>query len=246
MIVGCSNEIKEVHYSGYTIDKIYSCGGYVYEATTEPIYQWVEVSLDEYYICSGTTQYRAEKEQVSYDNGVTWEDVTPVVYRVGRVLASDSIDCGYIPSSTKLYIKTTGCGETSTVQYQSYNDSKSTLNPTDIGSLSCYTTTVSAVVKWSVTKFAEGALMNLRQLQTITIGNDLMGSSLTEIGAGAFEDDYRLTRFVIKASTPPSLANDAFLGCDNLKYIYVPSGSVNAYKQAPGWSNFSDIIYPIT
>lgn len=246
MIVGCSNAIKEVHYSGYTIDKIYSCGGYVYEATTEPIYQWVEVSLDEYYICSGTTQYRAEKEQVSYDNGITWEDVTPVVYRTGRAWASGSIDCGYIPSSAKLYIKTTGCGETSSVQYQTYSDSNNTLNPTDIGSLSCYTTTVSAVVKWSVTKFAEGALMDLWHLKTITIGSDQMGSRLTEIGAGAFEDDYRLTRFVIKASTPPSLANDAFLGCDNLKYIYVPSGSVNAYKQAPGWSNFSDIIYPIT
>ena len=32
MIVGCNNEITEVHYSGYTIDKIYACGGQlVYE-----------------------------------------------------------------------------------------------------------------------------------------------------------------------------------------------------------------------
>ena len=35
MIIGCNNEITEVHYSGYTIDKIYACGGQlVYEKTT--------------------------------------------------------------------------------------------------------------------------------------------------------------------------------------------------------------------
>jgi hypothetical protein len=33
MIIGCNNEITEVHYSGYTIDKIYACGGsLVYDA----------------------------------------------------------------------------------------------------------------------------------------------------------------------------------------------------------------------
>lgn len=36
MIVGCQTQISEVHYSGYTIDKIYACGSLVYEATPSP------------------------------------------------------------------------------------------------------------------------------------------------------------------------------------------------------------------
>ena len=36
--VACNNEIKEVHYSGYTISKIYACGGQlVYSGETPPI-----------------------------------------------------------------------------------------------------------------------------------------------------------------------------------------------------------------
>lgn len=37
MIVACNNNIKEVQYSGFTIDKIYACGGQlVYSADTTP------------------------------------------------------------------------------------------------------------------------------------------------------------------------------------------------------------------
>ena len=37
MIVGCNNEITEVHYSGYTIDKIYACGGQLVYLNTDSV-----------------------------------------------------------------------------------------------------------------------------------------------------------------------------------------------------------------
>lgn len=40
-------------------------------------------------------KYYKQKRQVSYDNGVTWSDVTPAEYRKGELYESHSIDCDY-------------------------------------------------------------------------------------------------------------------------------------------------------
>lgn len=45
---------------------------------------------------SGRCKYYKQKKQVSYDNGVTWQDVIPYEYRKGDLYEVNSIDCGYL------------------------------------------------------------------------------------------------------------------------------------------------------
>ena len=44
---------------------------------------------------SGFCKYYKQKKQVSYDNGVTWQDVVPAEYQKGSLYESQSSDCGY-------------------------------------------------------------------------------------------------------------------------------------------------------
>lgn len=55
-----------------------------------PEYRWVEV--DGYY-CSGTTKYAKEAKQISID-GINWSYVSPMEYRMGRVIEPNSVECG--------------------------------------------------------------------------------------------------------------------------------------------------------
>lgn len=45
--------------------------------------------------------------------------------------------------------------------------------------------------------------------------------------------------------TPPSLGENAFRNCVDGLQILVPSGSVDAYKQAFGWTEYVDKIKAI-
>ena len=56
-----------------------------------PIYRWVVDEND--YMCADGNKYHKEKEQISYDNGNTWEDMGYV--RQGTLIEAKSADCGY-------------------------------------------------------------------------------------------------------------------------------------------------------
>jgi hypothetical protein len=78
-------------------------------------------------------------------------------------------------------------------------------------------------------------------LTSITIPN-----SVTTIGSGAFGNN-PLTNVTINAVTPPTISGDIFPYTytntnPNLK-IYVPAGSLAAYKTAEGWSQYASQIY---
>ena len=60
-----------------------------------PQYRWYTSQSE--YICSGTTKYEKQYYQVSYDNGSTWENVSPLQTRTGSVIEYNSEDCGYVP-----------------------------------------------------------------------------------------------------------------------------------------------------
>lgn len=68
----------------------------------------------------------------------------------------------------------------------------------------------------------------------------VLPSTITELGSEAIKTARVLE---IHATTPPTTENDTFDG--NAEYIYVPAGSVNAYKAAPGWSDYAEIIEAI-
>lgn len=93
----------------------------------------------------------------------------------------------------------------------------------------------------SVTIIGNSAFRMCSNLTSATIG-----SGITSIGSSTFQFCSKLTSVTIKATTPPSLGNqNAFeYTSSNLK-IYVPSGSVSAYKAAEYWSEHADKIQAI-
>lgn len=63
--------------------------------TQEDVYRWLTLIGE--YLCENNNKYEKQKYQVSHDGGIVWEDVTPIQYRKGQLLESDSEDCGYVP-----------------------------------------------------------------------------------------------------------------------------------------------------
>lgn len=57
----------------------------------DPIYRWVSDGTT----CVGYNKYSQQKEQVSYDNGATWEDTGEVMPKA--LIEANSEDCGYVP-----------------------------------------------------------------------------------------------------------------------------------------------------
>lgn len=69
-----------------------SCGC---EQPTEPMYRYVQTTS---VLCVGYDEYWVEKQQVSYDSGLTWADVYPEVTRQGSLKKQNSTTCGWNPS----------------------------------------------------------------------------------------------------------------------------------------------------
>ena len=90
----------------------------------------------------------------------------------------------------------------------------------------------------SVWKIANYAFYECTNLTSVTIGD-----SVTQIGNSAFLFCYSLTSVYCKAITPPSLGGSyVFDNNGSGRKIYVPAGSVNAYKSAIRWSEYADAI----
>lgn len=112
-----------------------------------------------------------------------------------------------------------------------------------------------------VTNIGQNAFNNCSSLTSVTIGN-----SVKTIGTGAFKGctgldditlpyyvasiaDYgfadcnKLSEMTVKALTPPSLGDKAIP--NTLSTIYVPASSLDAYKSADGWKDYTDKIKPM-
>ena len=105
---------------------------------------------------------------------------------------------------------------------------------------------------------------NLGKITTIPNGyNDFRGcfrsqksltyaklpNTLTSIGNYAFNDCSALVTFICNATTPPTLASNVFNNtpiASKTGTIYVPDASVDAYKAATNWSQYADIIKPLS
>ena len=88
----------------------------------------------------------------------------------------------------------------------------------------------------NVTTIGESAFRICSRLQSVTIQ-----SGVTSIGRWAFLGCTGLTSVTCLATTPPTLGTEAFDNTNDCP-IYVPSGSVDTYKAASGWSNYSSRI----
>ena len=108
----------------------------------------------------------------------------------------------------------------------------------------------------SVTSIGEYAFRGCTGLKSLTIGNlvESIGyaafagckgltsltipNSVTSIGDGAFAGCTGLTEITSFANSAPQIENTTFWGLNNIT-LTVPYGSIDKYKEAPGWNNFT-------
>lgn len=121
----------------------------------------------------------------------------------------------------------------------------------------------SVTIGSGVTTISDSAFSDCKKLKSVTIPNSVtsiggsafgycsgltsvtIGSGVTSIsGYGAFYNCSSLTSVTINAVTPPTLGSSVFGNTNNCP-IYVPSGSVDTYKAASGWSNYATRIQAI-
>ena len=107
------------------------------------------------------------------------------------------------------------------------------------GAFSDCTNLTSVEIPASVTEIGGGAFSDCTSLASVKIPNNV-----TQIGGFAFSDCTSLTSIECKATTPPTGGSSMFYNTNNCP-IYVPNESVEAYKSAPGWSEYADRIFGI-
>ena len=100
----------------------------------------------------------------------------------------------------------------------------------------CYSLT-RVTIPDSVTTIGNEVFYNCRSLTSVTIPD-----SVTKIGDNAFDGCAGLKEVYCKATTPPTMGGSVF-GDTDLESIYVPTASVDAYKDNDGWIRYSDIIF---
>ena len=96
----------------------------------------------------------------------------------------------------------------------------------------------SITIPEGVTSIGDWAFFSCYNLTTITIPK-----GVTSIGARAFYECSSLKSITCEAATPPTIGNyETFYNVDKSIPVYVPASSVEAYKSASYWSEFTNFI----
>jgi hypothetical protein len=106
------------------------------------------------------------------------------------------------------------------------------------GAFDSCTSLTSITIGDSVTSIGDGAFDGCDSLTSVTIPD-----SVTTIGSWAFAYCTSLTSVYCKATTPPALDGTYVFDYNSSgRKIYVPAGSVNAYKSATNWNEYASAI----
>ena len=94
------------------------------------------------------------------------------------------------------------------------------------------------VIEDGVRIIADNTFENITTLKNVIISADVR-----RIGNAAFNDCSGLTSITSMSTTPPEIGNkETFCNVDKSIPLYVPAESVEAYKSAEGWKEFTNIL----
>ena len=164
-------------------------------------------------------------------------------------MADDQGTCGenltwtYTESTKTLTVEGTGVMDDYTMEapWHNYASSIQTVEIGDgvthigMGAFLLFTSLTSVSIPNSVTSIGEGAFTACQVLTSITIP-----ASVTEIDDDVFMGCVALTTINVEATTPPKIGNTVFYVISDDAKIYVPAGTVDAYKKK--WIVYADII----
>lgn len=235
-----------------------------------PIYRWTQSGTT----CIGYDKYQNNIKEQSTDGGTTWTVVTPAEYSASTLIEAGSLDCTkfiatYSDNTSYSAICDSSTGLT-TATTRAHSTSHTAMTTAIIGSCnakiedSCFsgcTSLSSVTIPNSVASIGSYAFSNCSSLTHVDIPDSVtytsdhafatctslqsctIGSGITTIASFTFSNCSSLTYLTVMATTPP-LALSIGLG-SSLQAIYVPAGSVDAYKSAIGWSDYTSIIQAI-
>ena len=94
------------------------------------------------------------------------------------------------------------------------------------------------IIPDGVTSIGQYAFQSCDAVTTVTIG-----SGVKSIGSSAFYNCYEIKEIICESTTAPALADKwVFNGVDKTATVYVPAASVDTYKAAQYWSDFTNIV----
>lgn len=243
----------------------YVCVEEVVEVST--IYRWADSGK---YVCVNGNKYALLIRQKSEDNGVTWTDVSPVEYRRGDIIETDSTDCADLIEA-EYYFQTAGTYRLAldrggVVQNVWVDGDVLEFNGQDI------TFNAEANTRYRVSfslsgnqipsyMFASNTHLALiiipakftnigyHAFSGCTILRDLTMGGVVSINIGAFEDCDNLNRLTLP-STITSIDDEAFRRCQSLEDMNIysdwpPIISDNTFYNCPlAYISVTQAAYP--
>ena len=206
-------------------------------------------------ITSGNNNYSVN----SNNNGIATATLEGNKVKITAVEAGETTitvtDNGESPAQTKTIAVTVNGNESKIIDNNFVIDAEGTL--TEVKNI-----TPELVIPAGIKKIGGGLFRGNKVIKKITmesiveiegaaflnasIEEVIIGDKIKNIGANSFYLCNKLTKFVIKASTPPTTDPSSITTFNSNKTLFVPKGAINTYKNNKFWKeNFRERIQEI-
>lgn len=272
-VVFCNNNIDKVMYSGYTIDKIYTCGGELVYGVDDPTVppQWKE----KFEYNDGSVYYGGANFSTS-GNVAYSDDYTSYVYTYngtrnvyeysneykGTSAIQNNVSALTINSGITTISANTFSGCTSLVSAMKKgccittigNSAFRNCSKLEETNLTYSVTTIEAYAFHRCSKLKEVILNDIVSIGNLAFyqcdGTSFwrlsLPATIQSIGIQSFAYCSNLRVIICNAITPPTIDFSTFSNCHSDLKIYVPDDSVNTYKTTYNWSDYASKIYPMS